>query len=486
MTFGGVRAAAGGSAVLALLGALALASCSSDEGAQSVVPLTPVAGSTGEQPDPLGGEDPGTNPPVTGQGGAGGEVTPGGLAGNASAEDPGAVDPGDPGAAGATGMEETPQTPETIWVGTWATGPQLTEPNNLPPAPGLVNNTLRQNVFPTLSGSRVRLHFSNEWGNAPVTFNRVRIARSMGGSTIDAASDRGLLFNGSESVTIPAGGVLVSDPIDFEVTALNSLAITIAFGSLPADNVTGHPGSRTTSFILPGDAATAPTMANAVTTDHWYFITGIDVEAQTPAAAIVTLGDSITDGRGSTTNQNDRWPDNLARRLQANPETANIAVLNQGIGGNAVLQGGLGPTALERFERDVLEQRGVRWVIILEGVNDMGGTTDVGVADRLIGAYEQMIDRAHERGLLVYGVPILPFGGSFYDTPQALQARRTVNDWMRTSNRFDAVIELDTAVADPGNPERLLPAYDSGDLLHLSPAGYRAMGDAIDFSLFQR
>jgi lysophospholipase L1-like esterase len=172
--------------------------------------------------------------------------------------------------------------------------------------------------------------------------------------------------------------------------------------------------------------------------------------------------------------------------LQADASTADIAVLNQGIGGNAVVAGGLGPTAIQRFERDVLEQRGARWVIVLEGVNDIGGSSDAGVADRLIRAYEGLIDAAHERGLLIYGVPILPFGGSSYDSPQHEAARQAVNTWVRDSGRFDEVIDLDTAVADPAAPARLLPAYDSGDGLHLNPAGYRAMADAIDLGLFSR
>jgi lysophospholipase L1-like esterase len=225
-------------------------------------------------------------------------------------------------------------------------------------------------------------------------------------------------------------------------------------------------------------------LPDAATTDHWYFIQAIDVEAVAPSAAVVILGDSITDGRGSTTNANDRWPDFLARRMQANPATAPLSVLNQGIGGNAVLSGGLGPTAIARFDRDVLSQRGVRWLIVLEGVNDIGGSGDASVAGRLISAYDGLIDAAHERGLLVYGVPILPFGDSGYDSPLHEAARQEVNAWVRTSGRFDAVIDLDRVVADPAVPNRLLPAYDSGDQLHLSPAGYEAMAEAVDLGLF--
>lgn len=371
------------------------------------------------------------------------------------------------------------------WVGTWASGPQLTEPGNLPPEPGLAGNTLRQNVFATLDGSRVRILFTNEWGEAPVTFQSVRLAASLGGGSIDPGTDRAVLFGGRESVSIPPGQTLLSDPLDFTVSALHSIAVSIHFGAVPS-SITGHPGSRTTSFLQAGAAASTPSLHAAATTDHWYFVTGIDVEARGPAAAVVTLGDSITDGRGSTTNGNDRWPDNLARRLKSNPGTAHIAVLNQGIGGNAVVSGGLGPTATARFQRDVLDQRGARWVIVLHGVNDIGGTSDISVAQRLIAAYEDFIDAGHARGLLVYGAPILPFAGSHYDSPEHEAARQAVNAWVRTSGRFDAVIDLDAAVADPENPRRLLPAHDSGDRLHLSAEGYRAMAAAIDLTLFLR
>jgi lysophospholipase L1-like esterase len=414
------------------------------------------------------------------------ETTPGsassGAAGSEGVGDVG-LEPPAAGAALPSGAEP-PAPAELGWVGAWATGPQLTEPQNLPPAPGLANNSLRQNVFPTLGGSRARVLLSNEFGDAPVRFESVRLARSAGGVAIDVASDRALRFDGSEAITIPAGQAQFSDPIDFEITALSSVAVSLRFGSAPS-NVTGHPGSRTTSFLVSGDSAAAASFAGS-TTDHWYFITGIDVEAPATSAAIVTLGDSITDGRGSTTNANDRWPDNLARRLQADSSTADIAVLNQGIGGNAVVAGGLGPTAIQRFERDVLDQRGARWVIVLEGVNDIGGSSDAGIADRLIEAYEGFIDAAHERGMRIYGVPILPFGGSSYDSPLHEAARQAVNSWVRDSGRFDAVIALDAAVADPAAPTRLLTSYDSGDGLHLSPDGYRAMADAIDLSLFAR
>src|SRR4030042_682946 len=239
------------------------------------------------------------------------------------------------------------------WVGTWVSGQQLTEPHNNPPAPGLSNNTLRQVVHVTLGGSKLRVQLSNAYGSSPVTINAAHLAVSTGGSAIEPATDKALTFKGAPSITIKAGEAVYSDTIDFEVKPLSNLAVSLYFGETsPA--VTGHPGSRTTSYIQTGDAVTAADMASAVTTDHWYILSGIDLWLDDSYACVVTLGDSITDGRGSTTNGNDRWPDNLARRLQANPDTAKIGVLNQGIGGNAVGTGGLGPAALEGFKHAVV------------------------------------------------------------------------------------------------------------------------------------
>jgi lysophospholipase L1-like esterase len=399
--------------------------------------------------------------------GAGGAASGTGGAG-------GAMTGGSSGSAGATGA---------TWVGTWATAPQLTEMSNLPPAPGLTNNTLRQIVYVSIGGSRLRLRFSNAYGNAPLTMSSVHLAASTSTHSINMATDRALAFSGMPSVTVPAGATVVSDPLDFALTAQTKVAVTIAFGSTPSD-VTGHPGSRTTSYIATGNAVAAASLSSPVSTEHWYYVTGIDVEAPSTSRAVVTLGDSITDGRGSTTDMNNRWPDNLSRRLRANAPTAGVAVLNQGIGGNAVVTGGLGPTAVSRFQRDVLDQAGVRWAIVLHGVNDIGGASSQAVAQSLITAYQGFVTAARARSVRIYGVPILPIGGSSYDSADHEAARQTVNTWIRAAGNFDAVIDLDAAVRDPANPTRLLAAYDSGDRLHLSPAGYQRMADAIDLALF--
>ncbi len=387
--------------------------------------------------------------------------------------------------SGSAGTAGAGATDVSRWVGTWATGPQLTEPANMPPSPGLSGNTLRQIVYTSIGGSRIRLRLSNEFGDAAVSFNSVHVATSVQGSTIAPTSDRTLTFSGVTAVSIPAGAATFSDPLDFTLAPLTKVAITTFFATAPA-NVTGHPGSRTTSYLQSGDATAAASLSAPATTDHWYYITGIDVAADTTTSAIVALGDSITDGRGSTTNGNDRWPDALSRRLQANASTVKVAVLNQGIGGNTVLTGGLGPTARARFARDVLGQRGAKWVIILEGVNDIGYASSAAVATDLIAAFDRLIIDAHAANLLVLGVPILPFGGSSYDSALHETARQTVNTWIRTSGKFDAVLDLDAAVSDPAAPTKLLASYDSGDHLHLSPAGYQKMADAIDLAQFAR
>lgn len=369
------------------------------------------------------------------------------------------------------------------WVGTWATAQQRVEPNNEPPFPHLAGNTLRQTVRVSLGGKQMRLRLSNEYGSSALVLNEVRCADSRGDDAISSLTDKRVTFGGSASVTIPAKQFVYSDPLEFALAPLSDIAISIYFGSTP-QAVTGHPGSRTTSYLQKGNQASAPKLSAPVGTEHWYAIAGIDVMADITAGAVVILGDSITDGRGSTTNRNDRWPDALARRLGADAGTGRIGVLNQGIGGNAVLTGGLGPTAVARFDQDVVGQSGVRWLIIIEGVNDIGASKDAGVVEQIIGAYEQFSNKAHLAKIKVYGVPILPFKGHSYYSTEHEAARNAVNDWIRTAGNFDAVIDLEKAVRDPLAPDLLRVAYDSGDHLHLNPTGYLAMANAVDLRLF--
>jgi lysophospholipase L1-like esterase len=371
---------------------------------------------------------------------------------------------------------------ESHWVTSWGCGLQLTEPANLPPAPGLANNTLRQVVHVTIGGKQLRAHFSNVYGTNAVVMNSVHVALSTGASAIDPTTDRPLTFKGAASTILPPGEAAWSDPLNFDLPPLTNLAITICFGET-SGRATGHPGSRTRSFIQPGNAVAITNMPEAISTPHWYIIAGIDVMADRSSAAVVTLGDSITDGRGSTTDGNDRWPDALARRFSTNAATSRVAVVNMGIGGNGIF-GGLGPSGIKRFDRDVIEPSGVHWLILFEGINDIGGSGSESVATNLINAYGQFIDKAHAAKLRVYGATITPFGGHSYYSPMHETARQTVNDWIRTSGRFDAVIDMDATVRNPVTLTNLLKAYDTGDHLHLNPTGYQAMADAIDLKLF--
>jgi lysophospholipase L1-like esterase len=384
------------------------------------------------------------------------------------------------------------------WIATWGAAQQIPEPQNMLPAADLRDATVRQIFHLSVGGPELRVHVSNAFGTDALHFTAVHIARPLSpqSSAIDPKSDRALSFAGESDVIVPPGAEFVSDPIAYPVDALSDLAVTFHLESPPARE-TGHPGSRATSYFVHGDAVAAPTLTDPGKIDHWYQISEIDVRAAAGAGAVVALGDSITDGHGATTNGNDRWTDVLASRLQQLPATRDIGVLNAGIGGNHLLTDGLGPNALARFDRDVLAPSGVRWLIVFEGVNDLGGLTRTSEAtpaehealvQRLIAAYEQMIVRAHAHGLRVIGSTITPYGGSDYYHPGPLNEkdRQTMNDWIRAPGHFDAMIDFDAAVRDPHQPDRLLPAYDCGDHLHPSPAGYQAMGEAISLSQFVR
>jgi lysophospholipase L1-like esterase len=371
---------------------------------------------------------------------------------------------------------------EGRWVGTWAASPQLTEPANMPPAPGLADATLRQVVHVSLGGKRLRVRFSNAFGTKPLKIHSAHLARSAGGSAIKTEGGKPLTFGGRPSVTIPTGAPMLSDPVDFDLAALSDLAVTIRVKDL-TNAITGHPGARCTSYLERGDRVTAPNLPQADRTPHWYYLCGVDVD-DASAAAVAVLGDSITDGRGSPTDGNGRWTDHLARRLQEGDGAARVGVLNHGLGGNRVLNDGLGPNALARLDRDVLAQPGVRWLIVLEGINDLG--TRAATAPDLIGAYEQIIVRAHARGIRVYGATIMPCEGSTYFNPGLEAARQEVNAWVRQSGRFDAVIDFDAAARDPQRPSRLSAAVDGGDHLHPGPEGYKIMAASVNLELFRK
>jgi lysophospholipase L1-like esterase len=383
---------------------------------------------------------------------------------------------------------------ETHWLTTWGCAPQLTEPHNLPPVP-LAHSTLRQFVRTTVGGKQIRVRFSNAFGTNDVNINAAQVALAAGAGSagpgdIHPATDKALTFGGAAGVVIPRGAAIFSDPLDFDLPAITNVAISIHFGDISATTINGHPGSRTTSFIQSGDALSVPSLPTAKKTKHWYIITGIEVLADKASRAIVVLGDSITDGRGSTDDANNRWPDILAQRLATNPPTANVSVVNMGIGGNAIF-GGLGPAAVKRFDRDVLEQSGARYLIVFEGVNDIGWVSDVNaptLTTNLINAYTQFATQAHARGLRAYGATITPFGGNSYYTEARETVRQTINTWFRTNTVYDGVIDFDAAVRDPVTLTNFQATFYRGlnanDWLHLNPAGYKAMADAIDLSLF--
>ncbi len=370
---------------------------------------------------------------------------------------------------------------EGRWVGTWTAAPQLTEPANLPPDPGLADSTLRQVVRVSLGGKRLRVRFSNAFGTKPLTILSALASRSAGSGAIVPDGGKPLTFAGKAAVTIPIGAPTVSDPIDFDLAPLSDLVVTIRVQD-PTRTITGHPGARCTSYLVRGDRVTDPTMPDAARTPHWYYLSGVDVEAG-DASAVVVIGDSLTDGRGSPTDGNGRWTDHLARRLH-DRGGAGVGVLNQGLGGNRVLNDGLGPNVLARLDRDVLAQPGVRWLIVLEGINDLG--TRSATARDLIAAYDQILVRSHDRGIRVYGATIPPCEGSSYFSPELEAARREVNAWIRDSGRFDAVIDFDAATRDPRKPASLSPQADGGDHLHPGPEGYRIMAESVDLRLFEK
>jgi lysophospholipase L1-like esterase len=391
------------------------------------------------------------------------------------------------------------KSPDAVhWVGSWAASLQVPEPANALPPEELRDATLRQIVHLSVGGAELRVHLSNVFGTAPLDIDSVHIARplSPSGDKIDPTTDKPLTFGGSPDVMIPAGAEYISDPVDYPVTALSNLAISFHLQEPPAQQ-TGHPGSRATSYVVHGNLVSSAELPNATRVDHWYQIAAVDVTRPADAVSIVALGDSITDGHASTTDGNDRWTDVLAERLQGSLATNTIGVLNAGIGGNHLLVDGLGPNALARFNRDVLAQTGVHYVIVFEGVNDLGGLTrlsEMPVAEhealvaRILSAYQQIILRAHAHGLEVIGATITPYAGSDYYHPTARDEvdRQAVNAWIRAPGHFDAVIDFDKVMRDPIHPDHMLPDYDSGDHLHPSPAGYRAMADAIPLSLFYR
>ena len=363
------------------------------------------------------------------------------------------------------------------------------------PAPyiyGAADATLREIVHISIGGSQVRVVFTNEFGAEPLTIGAAHVAVSQGGSTINLVSGAGLTFGGRTIVTIPPGALMVSDPAAVNVPAGSDLAISFFLPAQPITHLSQHGGADQTSYVSPGNVVGAKTLDNPAEIRSWQFVKGVDVKVPAQSAAVVAFGDSITDGAYAALNQNARWPDELARRLLADKKTADIGVLNEGIGGNRSQHDVSGPSALARFDRDVIAQAGVRYVIILEAINDIGHaydshrTYDVVSADDLIAGYVQLAERAHTHGIKVYFATLTPYTGAGYMSPAGEEVRQALNKWIRTTRDIDGFIDFDKATADPAHPDTFLPAYDHGDHLHPSDPGYKAMGDAIDLNLFTK
>src|SRR5580658_2867684 len=406
------------------------------------------------------------------------------------------------------------QSPEH-WVSTWATSPQQPRPfpaprPPAPPAAGATtpapptppapprpvaitsfhNQTLRMIAHTSIGGRRVRIELSNVFGSTPLAIGAAHIAVRDKDSAIVAASDRALLFGGRPTCWIPPGATEISDAVNLDLPAASDLAVSIYVPEDATADTMHAVGLHTTYISKEGDTTAAPAIADATTTQSFYFLTNVDVAAPPDSAAIVTFGDSITDGAVSTPNTDRSWPSFLARRLAASGGS-NIAVLNQGISGNRLLRDGAGVNALARFDRDVLVQPGVKWLMILEGINDIGlglrsgaAASDAVTSDDLIGALKQLIERAHEHGIKVIGGTLTPFEGAAYYSEAGEMARAAVNQWIRSPGAFDAVVDFDAATRDPEHPKQFRQGFNNGDHLHPNDAGYQAMADAIDLSMF--
>ena len=398
------------------------------------------------------------------------------------------------------------------WVSTWATAvvarlqapqgqapqgqapqaqnaqpPQGQAPQAPRPVLNFNNQTLRQVVHTSLGGERVRVVLSNAFGTAPLAVGAAHVALREKEAAIVPKSDRPLTFGGNPSMTIPAGAVVVSDPVTLTVPPLADLAIDLY---LPGDTATTtspltiHNGALQTNYVSPpGDRTGAADLPVMTTTASWFFLARVEVTAPEQTGAVVAIGDSITDGSRSTADTNNRWPDHLARRLMAG--NVKMSMLNAGIAGNRLLSDGPGVSALARFDRDVLVQTGVTHVIVMEGINDIGRGTS---AADLIAAHRQLIERAHARGLRIYGATLTPMEGTTFNgyfTPEHEAARQALNQWIRTSKAYDGVIDFDAALRDPNHLAKILAQYVADDNLHPNDAGYQVMAKAIDLELFK-
>ena len=358
---------------------------------------------------------------------------------------------------------------QSSFTGTWAAAAEWTGKSDMPRM-ALSGNTLREIIQVSIGGDMLQLQLSNEFGSGPIYINNVYIADALDSCDIDRRTAVSLKFGGQRAFTIEPGKTVMSDAFAYRLKPRQRVAVTICYGAETPVNMTSHRGSRTTSFIAQGQVAAKKRFAIAERLDHWYNISQLNVRTDGAVKAVAVLGNSITDGRGSTTNQQNRWPDQMAARLDC-------GVLNLGIGGNCVVRGGISEPALKRFDRDILGQQGVDRLIIFEGTNDIGTSGHAEqTARELIDAYKTLIQKAHDAGIKkVYGATITPCKGSDWFSPYHEAARQEVNAWIRTSKAFDDIIDFDALVRDPQDPQRLKAAL-SDDWLHLNAEGYRVMG----------
>lgn len=378
----------------------------------------------------------------------------------------------------------------TPWVATWATAPFGGDPWHT--IPTLVDSTLREIVHTTIAGKQLRIRFTNEFGTEPLRIDAATVALSAGGGVLQPGSLHPLTFGGNASIVIPPGALAVSDPVDMDTPAFADLAISFFLPLQQISDVSVHSSANQDNYIQQGNEVSAPNLSAASVVGSWFFLKGVDVVPQAAhAAAVVAFGDSITDGAYARENKNERWPDDLATRLHDNPATASLSVLNEGIGGNCVLVHCVGPNALARYDRDVLAQPGVKYVIVLESINDIGRLHNPNSPDYKLTAADleqglaQLVARSHEHGIKVFGATLTPYQGAGYYTDQGEKIREELNDWIRTSGAFDGVIDFDKATQNPAEPLRYAPQFDSGDHLHPQGAGYAAMANSIDLGLFR-
>jgi lysophospholipase L1-like esterase len=386
-------------------------------------------------------------------------------------------------------LQGTPMAASSRWFATWTASASEAPPrpprDSIDRTPSLVNQTARLIVRTSIGGDNVRIRISNEYGDRPLVIGAAHVAVRDSGANAVAGTDRAFTFNGRSGITLRPGAIAFSDPLPFAVPALRDLAVSFYLTD-SARLSTRHALAVQTSYVTRGDAAAAMAFKPDTNIYVWPWLAGIDVTNSAATGVIVTIGNSITDGAASSRDSNTRWPNILAQRLLASGEPVK-GVVNAGISGGRVLTLGAGPSALARFDRDVLMTPGLTHIILLEGINDIGRSLQDGVsAEDIIAGYRQLIARAHDRGVMIFGATLTPASPRAPYTPPLEAKRAAINAFIRTSGEFDGVIDFDAVTRDPANPLQFLPAYDSGDHLHPGNAGYRAMGASIDLTLFRR